>query len=173
MTVKRSRAFAIAVVLTILFCLCGCDMSLAPFSIQNNETKVIHKVYVAGAVENEGYYYVTEGTARRDVIAQAGVLAQTVLPDGIDEFITKDTEIYLDYSENDVTRSPINVNGMFVIYNIPVEGVDANIIEIISNYINQNGKITDRETLKLVLGERYQNNFYKFFVGAEDYAAAD
>lgn len=171
---KRGLTVVVILLLAVTMLLYGCDTALAPLSIQDNEkTSVCYKVYVSGAVENDGYYNVLQGATVLDAITQAGILDKTVLPENVYETIKQDTAIYLDYLQNYEIRFSIDLNGGLIAYNVNVEGIDADVIESIRNYVFANGKITNKNVLKLILGEKYADNYYKFYIGAEDYEASD
>lgn len=137
-------------------------------------TNVNYRVYVCGAVQTEGYFVVKQGTTIAEVIAFAGILPQTVLPQNAQSFVQTDCQIMVDYHQNGVNYSVINVNGLVVISNAQAQNVDAEVIAKLHDYYTQHGTITNKNQLKQILTEQqYQKNHYKFFVQERDYATTD
>ena len=162
------------------FCFSGCIDGLPAQSFQPpvtpsqpNNTSKTFSVYVCGAVENEGYVDVPEGSDYLALAEKAGVLPQTYFTQNPQTLVTEDTKVLpLDWYDGTVARSCVNVNGGYVTMRREIDGIDAVIINKIADYIALNGIITDRLQLKEILGDDYADNFYKFFVSVEDYEKA-
>ena len=128
------------------------------------------RVYVCGAVENEGYVEVAEGADFSALAEMAGMLSQTYFSQNPQTLVTETTKVLsLDWFDGKTVHSCINVNGGYVTMRYPVDGVDPAVINKIADYLEQNGKITDRSLLREILGDDYADNFYKFFVSVDDY----
>ena len=137
-----------------------------------NKGEVTFKVYVCGAVQNEGYYIVPEGKTVADVVAMAGLLPETIMPQNATTYIKNNCQIAVDYHQNGATFSCLNVNGATVKYNLPAENISADIIQKLHTYLINYGKIANKQVLKQILtAEEYQQNHYKFFVTEADYEA--
>lgn len=137
-------------------------------------TPTTYRVYICGAVQNEGYYNVAQGTTIGDAIALAGILPQTVLPTNLQVYVQSNMQIVVEYLCDDAHHVGINVNGAYVISNTPAPNIPADVMEKLHNYYIQNGVITNKQILKQILTEeQYQQNHYKFFVAEEDYAKAN
>jgi protein involved in polysaccharide export with SLBB domain len=147
--------------------------TLSPYQNQTIPTvePQIYTVYICGAVQNEGYYNVVQGTTIGDAISLAGLLSQTVLPDNSQMYVQSNMQIVVQYFYDGARHVGINVNGLYVISNIPTANISADVMEKLHNYYMQNGVITNKQILKQILTEeQYQQNHYKFFVAEEDYA---
>ena len=127
-------------------------------------------IYVCGAVANEGFVQVVEGASVDKAISLARILPQTVLPNNLQMLITeKDTVLILNYLDGTEIRNCVNVNGTLIARRATVPGIDVDVINKIADYYFSHGKITDRTLLKGILGDDYQDNFYKFYVDVNDY----
>ncbi|MBQ8433973.1 MAG: SLBB domain-containing protein [Clostridia bacterium] len=148
----------------------------SPYQSQTlpSATPTTYRVYICGAVQNEGYYNVVQGTTIGDAIALAGILPQTVLPTNLQVYVQSNMQIVVEYLCDDAHHVGINVNGAYVISNTPAPNIPADVMEKLHNYYIQNGVITNKQILKQILTEeQYQQNHYKFFVAEEDYAKAN
>lgn len=167
------KKFVSILILILVFVLCnGCSEEVSPFTEQENEHKAPRKfkVYVCGAVLHEGYVEVEEGTDYATVIDLAGFIPQTVLPTDPHRLIVEEgVSLSLQYNDENGHHNCININGGYIQYRLPVEGIDEDVINRIADYYELNGKITDKELLKEILGEDYQENYYKFYVDVKDY----
>ena len=147
--------------------------TLSPYQNQTIPTVVpqTYTVYICGAVQNEGYYTVVQGTTIGDAISLAGLLSQTVLPDNSQMYVQINMQIVVQYLYDGARHVGINVNGLYVISNIPTAHISAEVMEKLHNYYMQNGVITNKQILKQILTEeQYQQSHYKLFVAEEDYA---
>ena len=172
-----------------LFCSCGgnfeyIDISgdgfnaptVSPYKSQTvqNKSDATFTVYVCGAVQKDGYYVVDEGKTVADVVARAGLLPQTVMPENATSIIKSNCQIAVRYCENDKIYDCLNVNGMTVQFNLQAENISAEIIAKINAYYHQNGAITNKQVLAQILtAEEYAQNHYKFFVQESDYEKID
>lgn len=167
---KKIIIFVLILILCFIFC--GCSGNVSPFKEQETDVKTPRKfkVYVCGAVEHEGYVEVEEGTDYAATIALAGLIPQTVYPRNPQLLIKENGEVLtLQYYDGSACRDCVNLNGGYIKYRLAVDGIDDDIINRIADYYDLYGKITDREILKEILGEDYQDNYYKFFVSVQDY----
>ena len=64
----------------------------------------------------------------------------------------------------------VNVNGGLILTRSRIDGIEADIINKLADYIETNGKITNRNMLKTALGDDYEDNYYKFYIDIDDYA---
>lgn len=141
-------------------------------STQPDTTKYF-RVYVCGAVANEGYVVVPEGSDYSAVAERAGLLPVTYFTQNPHTLVTEYISVLpLDWYDGEKARSCINVNGGYVTLRMEIEGISPDVINKIADYIELNGKITDKSMLKEILGEDYADNFYKFFVSVNDYEKA-
>ena len=147
--------------------------TISPYKSQTLTNKDVqkYKVYVGGAVQNEGYYVVAEGKTVADVVALAGILPQTIFPENANTYIKNDCQILLNYNQDGVNYLAINVNGIFIQSELFVKNVPDSVIAKLKAYYTQNGAITNKQILKQILTtEEYQQNYYKFFISEVDYA---
>ena len=161
--------------LCVVFCACDAffDLPFSSLEIENQSGKTF-RIYVYGAIENEGYVEVPSGSAYDTAIRIAGLLEQSVLPNFAATTVDGSlTQIAVEYNDGTKARESINVNGAVVLNRVPVEGISIDIINKIADYIEQHGRITNKQVLEKILGDDYSDNFYKFFVAEEDYEAAD
>ena len=156
----------------VLCCICFCGCSdfepFKPVSSQPTPAKT-YRVYVCGAVANEGYYEVPEGTDYGAVVEMAGLLPQTYFVQNPQTLVTENLVLPLQWYDGATERSCVNVNGGYVEMRREIDGISQEVINKIADYIEENGKITDKTLLKEILGDDYADNFYKFFVRADDY----
>jgi len=166
---RKKSIFFLILILTFVFC--GCSNNLSPFDEQQTDTITprTFKVYVCGAVEHEGYVEVKEGADFVAVLDMVEVLPQTVYPSEPHTLIKDDEVLILQYYDGNESRDCININGGYVTARLPIEGIDADVIDRIADYCELHGKITDRDLLQEILGEDYFDNYYKFFVDVKDY----
>ena len=158
-------------------CFSGCaDMSPAKSessSSQLDSTKT-YRVYVCGAVAVESYVEVPEGADYSMLVEKAGRIAVTYFVQNPQTLVTADTKVLLlNWFDGGKAVDCVNVNGGYVTMRQPIEGIAPEIINKIADYIEEHGKITDKVVLKEVLGQDYDNNFYKFFVSVDDYEKVD
>ena len=171
---KRLNVAVIFVILAICCLpLCGCDNCNNPWADKNipDASAVTFCVYVCGAVRVEGYVEVETGSTYLDAIAQAGLLAQSYLPDFVGSLVVADSVVVVGFAQYGVNYQSVNVNGTYVKHRMPVDGVPFAVINKIADYIDKYGKVTNKEQLKIILGDDYADNYYKFFVAEGDYEA--
>lgn len=156
----------------VLLACCGCNelSPYAPTQVQNS-TKVTYRVYVCGAVQNEGFVEVEQGSDYYALVLKAGMVEFSRLPDFGSQFVDgKMDSVVVDYvDEGGSRRNCVNCNGILVTQRLAVDGIDAEVINLIADFILQKGKVRNKEQLKECLGEKYQNNYYKFYVDKADY----
>lgn len=184
------RRFALVLLLlfaVVAFCGCGDGETVkgdgfnkstpSPYQSESlpDVDSVTYRVYVCGAVQTEGYYNVKQGTTIADVIALAGILPQSVLPQNSQSFAQDGTQIVVSYNQNQTNYDCINLNGLYVmVEGLHVEGIDDDVLAKIHDYYAKYGVITNKNILKQILSqEEYQQNHYKFFVMESDYATTD
>ena len=168
------RLFALLLILlTLSVMFCGCDAStIFPLSNKQIDDKTTQnfRVYVCGAVRNEGYYEVNCGSDYYSAIVLAGIVNQSVLPDNISAIVTSETaQIVVNYVENGVTHYCINVNSLLIAERYPIDGISPAVVNKIADYVEVFGKITNKQALATALGSDYEDNFFKFFVAVENY----
>lgn len=168
------------IVFVLIFILClvfsGCLQSFSPLKEYTTEYVIPRKfqIYVCGAVLHEGFVEVQEGVDCGYVISLAGVITQTVFPADPKLLINQSVKVLLlQYHNVDKTFACINLNGDVIRYRLLVEDVDADIINKIADYYDLHGKIVNKNLLKEILGDDYQDNYYKFFVDVDDYEKID
>ncbi len=146
-------------------------MPLSQKTLPNNSVKFFD-VYICGAVANEGYYKIAEGTDVFTAIEQAGLVEKSYLPsDGL-SFVTEKTKVIaVDFYQTQ-RQSCANVNNPYILLQqsdvFPLE-----VLKKINDYTQNVGKITNKKQLKEILGDYYQNHFYKFFITEDDYEEID
>lgn len=159
--------------LIILICLLLCSCS-APYSEREIPSKnpTYYNIYVSGAVENDGYFSFVAGGDFREVLTEAGVITDvTYFSYDLSRLLTRDiTEIIFNYSLNGVMHYSVNVNSALIISRSYIENVEPRVVDKLADYIEHNGKITNREDMRQALGEDFNDNFYKFFISEQDYA---
>ena len=172
--------FLTTVILFLFLCaiLCGCDAFFSsPFNgieIDNQTGNATVRLYVYGAVANEGYVEVAVGSTYRDAIFLAGMLPESVLPSYALTIVENSlTRVAVNYYDRGVERQCVNVNGALILNRFDIEGISFEVVNKLADYIEKNGKITNKQTLEAVLGDDYLANFYKLYVAEEDYEKAD
>ena len=146
---------------------CGIFMPLSQKELKDSHAREFN-VYICGAVANEGYYKIVEGTDIFTAIEQAGVVEQSYLSsDGL-SFVTEKTEVIAVGFYQNGKQSCINVNNPQIL-SFQSEIFPKEVLAKIYNYTQNVGRITDKKQLKDILGELYEEYFYKFFVTEDDY----
>ena len=182
---KKNYAIILIFIFVLCLVLCACDSSeLSPWGEKNlqNDTNYApqiskFRVYVYGAVENEGYYVVEDGATYLDAIVQAGRLDCSLLTPIANSVIDKlQLSILVPYVEDDVQRDCYNANSVFFSLRDPArfDGLSQAVINKIADYLENHGKIVNKTVLLKVLGkEDYANYHYKLFIAEADYEEAD
>lgn len=177
---KKYCVFALILMFVSLAALCGCDDStMSPWGdkdSQNNANKPqTYKVYVYGAVENEGYFEVSEGSTYFAAILQAGLLEQSHLTSFCETVVSdQQMSIGVQYTENGVVRDGIDANSVFFSLRLPWEGLSDEVVNKIADYHEEHGTIRNKTELRNVLGdEDYANYHYKLYIAEADYEEAD
>ena len=164
-------------VLCLLFA--GCDNSMSPWGGEyvgdTDNTPKTYKVYVCGAVENEGYYQVTAGETYYQAIIQAGLLPQSALPANFSSIVNEQQlPVIVSYRENGLTRECINANSEFIRERFPYEALSDEVVNKLADYLCEFGKITNKSILHAVLGEDdYKNYYFKLYIAEADYEEVD
>ncbi len=129
------------------------------------------KLYVSGAVVNDGYIVIPQICDYRTVLDKAGITDYTAVPANLKALVNNYVDSFVaDFICDGKVCSSINVNGAFVTSRIEIEGVSGEVVDKLADYIEANGKITNRLQLKSALGDDYQENYYKFYIDVADYA---
>lgn len=140
----------------------------------NNQDKPViqtRRLYVSGAVTNDGYVEVPQICDYKTVLETVGIVDYSVLPTNLSDSIPgKNESLIINFYQDGRICYSVNVNGLFVTSRLSVDGVDSDIINKIADYIQNNGVIKNRSQLKLALGDDYDENFYKFYIDETDYA---
>ena len=169
---KKLLKFLFILLLIFCFVLSACTQSLHPFDVNGVDLTPSRtfKIYVCGAIEHEGFVEVLEGATIDSVIISAGIIPQTVYPTDSQRLVTQNDKILnISYYDGQSYRYCVNLNSMQIQYRFPLDGIDDVVINEIADYLESNGKITNREMLKDILGDDYQDNYYKFYVDVTDY----
>ena len=179
---KKNCALILILLLSACLLLCACDASkMFPWgdkTVNNNDGKLkTFTIYVYGAVENEGYYEVEEGSTYLDAIVQAGMLAQSIPPQSAESLVNgKQTSIVVQYAEDGKVRDCTDVNSAFFLLRDPnlFDGVfSQEVVNKLADYL-QSGTIHNKQVLREVLGEDdYEHYHYKLYVAEADYEKAD
>lgn len=176
---KRLKLFLTALIL--LAVLCGCTPPLAELHIpvsgnadippQVNQGNLMRKIYVSGAVENDGYINVPQICDYNTLLQIAGALPCAYMRNDVTAFVPEDLNVYIvDYVICGVRYYSHNVNSLSVKYRLPIDGVDGSVVDKLADYIDINGAVSNRQQLKDALGDDYLDNYYKFFIEEQDYA---
>ncbi|MCH5160187.1 MAG: hypothetical protein J1F66_05030 [Clostridiales bacterium] len=173
---------------------CGCDADeisnwgdkLSPWGDKNVENNAIsdnssitktYRIYVYGAVANEGYHEVEEGEVYLAAIVKAGRLDCSLIPANANSLVDGSQKtIAVHYLENGVEHECYNVNS--VIFSLrdstKFYGLSDEVVNKIADYLETNDVIHNKTVLREVLGEDdYQNYHYKLYVAEADYEEVD
>ena len=166
---QMKNKFLIVLLSIVILCLSACSPR-APEDVGEPGGEVLHTLYICGAVETDGYFQIASGNDYFFAINQAVLLPQGVYPDYVYRIVDGQiATVIVPFHVDGVKYDSINVNGMFVLARLPVDGVDEQVINALADYIEQNGKISNRNEMKLALGNFYNDNYYKFYVSEGDY----
>lgn len=169
---KRIGILSFVAVLVVACLLVGCRDDVTPMGdkvLPDNQTKYA-SVYICGAVKNSGFFKIPEGTdVQTAVLEYARILDNGVLPAYSLEFVHDGDVIIVDYVVGKTRYSVANVNGMYVVSRLGVDNVETDVINMLADYISANGKIRNNDDLRSALGDKYNENFYKFYVSEDDY----
>lgn len=128
-------------------------------------------VYVCGAVAREGYYTVEAGTDWMTLFSMAGLLPQSMLPlyytDVVDASVPFVT---VDYFDGTKRCSCVNVNSPLIVARLPVEGLPAETVGLLADWIELNGIFRNKQQVLDALGDCAEECGYKLYVAKEDYA---
>lgn len=159
--------------------LCGCSNNglgspLGDAEIGQSQSKMI-RIYVCGAVEREGYYEVKVGTSYFELLQSAGLLYGTsVLPPFSSSYVDgRITKIIVGYYDGENEHDSINANSPLISARLTVDGLSAEVVNKLADYVNEYGKFVNKQQLEVALGNDYGDNYYKLFVAESDYEQAD
>lgn len=176
---KKNYAFGLILIVVLCIALCACDGSGLPWADKtvdnNNGKQQTYVVYVCGAVENEGYYEVEDRSTYFAAILQAGLVAQSFLPQNTETVVASDSSIIVQYVEDGVVRDCVDVNNPFFSLRDAslFEGLSEEVVAKIADYLEKFGAIHNKHVLREVLGEDdYENYHYKLYVAEADYEKA-
>lgn len=174
---KRNYCLAL-ILIFVCFALCGCNATtISPWrkqSVANNSgAGTTYTVYICGAVAREGYYEVAEGATYLDVIRKAGILPETFIPNNESSLLDGEQSIIVvNYVENGVECYCHDANDPFFSLRRPTGGLSLEIVNKIADYLETHGTIRNKDVLREVLGDDYENNHYKLFIAEADYEEA-
>ena len=181
--IKRYVAIFILLIVTA-FSLCACfsqpfkEVAVIPnnsnsgFDSSDSKPSVEKRsLYVSGAVLNDGFITIPQLCDYKTALEIAGVTDFSVIFNNLNAPISVSCDsLIVGFKIDGKEFRSVNVNGGFVTLRQSVEGVDDAVINKLADYIETNGKITNRNALKLALGDDYGNNYYKFYIDVNDYA---
>lgn len=128
-------------------------------------------LYVSGAVLNDGFITIPQLCDYKTALEIAGVTDFSVITNNLTAPISVSSDsLIIGFKIDGKEFRSVNVNGGFVTLRQSVEGVEDVVIYKLADYIETNGKITNRNALKLALGDDYGYNYYKFYIDVNDYA---
>lgn len=181
MTIKFTAI--IILVFVVLLTLCGClSQSLAGVNIDADKNSNVDSsdknpsdydrvVYVSGAVQNDGYVTVPQICDYKSLLNIAGITNSTATLMNISTLIPNNSKcIVFNFMLDGTEYFSVNVNGGLILTRSRIDGIEADIINKLADYIETNGKITNRNMLKTALGDDYEDNYYKFYIDIDDYA---
>lgn len=177
----------IILLIAMCFILCGCiPRPYAEQLISKNENTSIGDVdkpsqdepilsertlYVSGAVQKDGFIVIPQICDYKTALGIAGVTSFSVMPSNPTSPISVDLDVLIvDFTIDGVVYSSVNVNGAAVALRLSIDGVDDEVVIKLADYIEVNGKITNRSILRLALSDDYDDNYYKFYIDLDDYA---
>ena len=137
--------------------------------------KKTYKIYVCGAVENEGYYELAEGATYLDAILKAGRLDCSYLRDNANSLVNGlQSAMIVQYIEDGKVYDCYDVNWEYFGFVLPAVGLSETVVSKIAEYRNKHGKIANKAVLLAILGEEdYANYYYKLYIAEADYEEAD
>lgn len=170
---KKSVTIAIFLfVLCAVFAACT-DLPYTEVEIPQNASKTI-TVYVCGAVENEGYLTISAGTSYTELFRLAGILPQSALPELYSDTVEQTTDfVVVNYFDDGKICYCVNANSLLVTNDDHIDGLPDGAVNLLSAYIVKNGKIHNKQQLRVALGPYAASCLYKFFVAPTDYEEAD
>lgn len=181
--IKRYVAIFIILIVTA-FSLCACfsqpfkevavipNTSDADFDNSGSKPSVTTRtLYVSGAVLNDGFITIPQLCDYKTALEIAGVTDFSVISNNLTAPISVSCDsVIIGFKIDGKEFRSVNVNGGFVALGQSVDGVENAVINKLADYIETNGKITNRKALKLALGDDYGDNYYKFYIDVNDYA---
>ena len=186
---KKKCALILIIVCLMSMTLCGCESGenwtwgekISPWgskNIQNTSgegAKKTYRIYVCGAVENEGYYELSEDATYLDAVLKAGRLDCSYLRDNANLLVNgSQSAIIVQYVADGKVYDCYNVNWEYFSLRLPTVGLSNAVVNKIADYLDKHGKIANKTVLLEILGaEDYANNHYKLYVAEADYEEAD
>ena len=178
---RKNYGFVLLVIMVLCVALCGCNASkVSPWgektaqNAANNGPSDTYKIYVCGAVQNEGYFEVAKGDAYFAAIAQAGLLEKSWLSSNFYTIVDGSTSfVVVNYVENGVEHSCLNVNSEFIAQRYPIADLSDGVVNKIADYVEEHGKIANKTVLRSVLGDDFEIYHYKLYIAEADYEKAD
>lgn len=175
-----TKRFAAIFIILLAVALASCGCIPTPFAEQTIESggksnipsgEPTRKIYVSGAVIHDGYLTLPQICDYKTLLEKAGVTAYTAIPiDGLSSAIPEALDsVIFGFVLNGVTYPCVNVNGAAVKLRLEIDGVDEYVVDKLADYVELNGKITNRDSLALALGDDYDGNYYKFYIDIDDY----
>ena len=162
----------ILLLLALSFVFCGCNLSPEQDKTHTDSSSKTFRVYVCGAVENEGYVTVAEGADVNSAIAIARLAERGLLPTYGSQLDVADCVVIVSFSDKaGKVCYPVNCNGIAVANKLPCQGVEQNAVDAVADYVAAHGTIRNKTQLKQALGELYSSNYFKFYVAEADYEA--
>ena len=124
-------------------------------------------VYVGGAVESSGWFFMRDGATYGELLAAAGELSVTAAPEYISSYsmpVGSRRTVIFDYREGSFVYPSINVNSSF--FPLAAEGRIAPDIILTIESFKLFSCFTEMSELKELLGEEiYSQVFYKLHIG--------
>ena len=172
----RTKLTAIILILLVFaFALCGCFNS--PYAeqvitdVDTKPTDFTRKLYVSGAVANDGYITVPQLCDYKKALTAAGLTDYSFVRVDLNKNLPVDIIcLIVDFTYDGVVCPSVNVNGGYVTLRSEVAGGAPSVVNRLADYIESHGVITNRDALKQALGDDYADNYYKFYIDINDYA---
>lgn len=128
-------------------------------------------LYVSGAVQTDGYVTIPQLCDYKTVLEIVGLTECSLMPEDVTRLVDEGIDHwFVDYTYDGINYLSVNVNGVYVITRATIEGLDPLIVNKLADYIEAYGTITNRDQLRLALGDCYESNYYKFYIDQLDYA---
>lgn len=136
-----------------------------------NPTDFTRKLYVSGAVTNDGYITVPQLCDYKKAIAAAGLTEYSFIRADLNKNLPADIDcLIVDFTYDGAACPSVNVNGGYVASRSEIAGVPRSVVNKLADYIELHGAVTNRNDLKFALGDDYADNYYKFYIDINDYA---
>lgn len=172
----KRRLRATVIFLLFLCVLLSACSDLTPYATEEFPHGVAScfTVYVCGAVENEGYFTVRAGTSYVALAELAGLVEQSVLSEWYTDAVDGGTEeLVVRYYDGSEIRDCINANSPLIATRSEVDGLPADVVDLLADWIEAHGKLRNKQQLEEALGGYAQDYYYRLFIAREDYEKAD